>query len=209
MDAFIRRGIRAFCATQRLPAPLEGHYLRVAEEEARTIARYYDALPCLSEQAKASYIAFGQEVDVQYAWATDVLGITFEASSADSYQSSAEMMADVSRAKRLRVYANELSHPFLTDEQNWRFRGVHDLFGHAAEGYQFGPRGEHNAWIHHSMMFSPTAQAALTTETRGQNSWFNFGPYAGLPVRQRPFAQQKCALLPSWVWDWRTGIELG
>ena len=78
------------------------------------------------------------------------------------------------------------------------FRGVHDLFGHAAEGYPFGPRGEENAFLHHSQMFGPLAQLVLTTETRGQNSWFNSGPHADLPVGERPFSEQKGALLPAW-----------
>jgi len=56
------------------------------------------------------------------------------------------------------------------------FRAVHDIFGHAQEGHEFGPLGEENAWRCHSSMFSAAARQALTTETRGQNSWFNFGP---------------------------------
>jgi hypothetical protein len=57
-------------------------------------------------------------------------------------------------------------------------------------------------WLHHSQMFSPLAQLALTTETRGQNSWFNFGPHAALPIIERPFAEQKATLLPAWCCRW-------
>jgi len=56
------------------------------------------------------------------------------------------------------------------------FRAVHDVFGHAAEGFQFGPRGEENAYRSHAVMFSPLARGAMATETRSQNSWVNFGP---------------------------------
>lgn len=56
------------------------------------------------------------------------------------------------------------------------FRGVHDILGHGAEGFQFGPRGEENAYRSHAVMFSPLARQAMATETRGQNSWVNFGP---------------------------------
>lgn len=56
------------------------------------------------------------------------------------------------------------------------FRAVHDIFGHGAEGFQFGERGEDNAFRSHFVMFSPLAQQAMGTETRGQNSWVNFGP---------------------------------
>ena len=56
------------------------------------------------------------------------------------------------------------------------FRGVHDILGHGAEGFQFGPRGEENAYRSHAVMFSPLARQAMATETRTQNSWVNFGP---------------------------------
>ena len=56
------------------------------------------------------------------------------------------------------------------------FRGVHDILGHGAEGFQFGPQGEENAYRSHAVMFSPMARQAMATETRSQNSWVNFGP---------------------------------
>lgn len=56
------------------------------------------------------------------------------------------------------------------------FRGVHDILGHGAEGFQFGPQGEENAYRSHAVMFSPLARQAMATETRAQNSWVNFGP---------------------------------
>ena len=54
------------------------------------------------------------------------------------------------------------------------FRFVHDFFGHSERGNSFGPLGEENAWDVHSRMYSPLARRAMTTETRGQNSWVNF-----------------------------------
>jgi hypothetical protein len=90
------------------------------------------------------------------------------------------------------------------------FRFVHDIYGHATEGHQFGPRGEEGAWLAHSKMYSRKARRALTTETRGQNSWVNFGshlrnpdgslPSKGdpnfVPPQNRRFADQKIGLLP-------------
>ncbi|MFN7175234.1 MAG: hypothetical protein ACK4MT_11165, partial [Thermaurantiacus tibetensis] len=64
-----------------------------------------------------------------------------------------------------RVLANDL------------FRAVHDAFGHGLEGAGFRARGEENAWQAHVRLFTGSAVAALTSETRGQNSWLNFGPY--------------------------------
>ena len=54
-------------------------------------------------------------------------------------------------------------------------------------------------------MFSNEAIPALTSETRGQNSWLNYGPHG---ERNRTalgkdtiFADQKTGLLPSWAWE--------
>ena len=93
---------------------------------------------------------------------------------------------------------------------NDALRAVHDLYGHAKEGYEFGPTGEFNAWAEHAKMFSPLALKALTTETSGQNSWVNFGPHlrrhdGSLPLpgesdfvhpSVRPYASQKVNILP-------------
>ena len=82
------------------------------------------------------------------------------------------------------------------------FRIVHDYFGHGLEGATFTARGEENAWQSHVRMYSPVAARAMTTETRGQNSWVNFGP-VGEQNRANPadtiYAEQKITLLPDFV----------
>jgi hypothetical protein len=87
-------------------------------------------------------------------------------------------------------------HPYMTPEQNDRFRAVHDWIAHAGPGNQFGPIGEENAYRMHAATLSPQAQRALASETRGQNSWVNFGPHKDRPMKERPFAEQKAALWP-------------
>lgn len=82
------------------------------------------------------------------------------------------------------------------------FRIVHDVFGHAKEGVGFGATGEENAWQSHVRMYSPLAARAMTTETRGQNSWVNFGPYGEqnrTDQQNTTYADQKVGLLPEWV----------
>ncbi|MEM9461700.1 MAG: DUF3293 domain-containing protein [Myxococcota bacterium] len=100
---------------------------------------------------------------------------------------------------------------------NDQFRAIHDYFGHADNGNRFGPVGEERAWREHVTMFTLLARPALTTETRGQSSWVNFGPHlrreGRVPRRgeegwihpaERPFAAQKTGLLPPQV----SGVEL-
>ena len=99
-----------------------------------------------------------------------------------NYENSADMMDDIHNFGHLWVYKGGEDHPKLgsktTDSQgltaNEKFRAVHDYYGHSVEGYQFGKDGEENAWIEHSKMLSPLAQWALSTETRGQNSYVNY-----------------------------------
>ena len=84
------------------------------------------------------------------------------------------------------------------------FRAVHDAFGHGLEGAGFRARGEENTWRAHAGMFSDEALGALTTETRGQNSWLNFGPSGRenqtALTQDTTFAPQKIGLMPAWTW---------
>jgi hypothetical protein len=91
------------------------------------------------------------------------------------------------------VYANDL------------FRAVHDAFGHGLEFAGFRARGEENAWQAHVRLFTGSAVAAITTETRGQNSWLNYGPHGEnnrtAKVEDTIFADQKTGLMPEFTWS--------
>lgn len=84
------------------------------------------------------------------------------------------------------------------------FRAVHDAFGHSMEGSGFRARGEENAWQAHVRLFTGSAVAAITSETRGQNSWLNYGPHGeknrSAKVEDTIFAEQKTGLMPEWTW---------
>ena len=90
------------------------------------------------------------------------------------------------------VYANDL------------FRAVHDAFGHGMEGAGFRGRGEENAWQAHVRLFTGSAIGAITSETRGQNSWVNYGPSGEqnqtASAEDTVFADQKVGLMPEWTW---------
>ena len=163
--------------------------LKADKARAAKIAEEYNKLPVMSEAAKPKYDALAAEVKQQFDYMTNKLGVQVEFVDADPYKNSKEMMADVSQG-RLKVLKTSTTgpHPYFTNEQNDMFRAVHDYFGHAATGRGFGQDGEEAAWAHHSQMFSTDARAALTTETRGQNSWFH--------NNGKKFAEQKTAILP-------------
>jgi GNAT superfamily N-acetyltransferase len=85
------------------------------------------------------------------------------------------------------------------------FRAVHDAFGHGLEGAGFRARGEENAWQAHVRLFTGPAVGAITSETRGQNSWLNYGPFGETnrtaKVEDTVFADQKIGLMPEWTWS--------
>jgi hypothetical protein len=84
------------------------------------------------------------------------------------------------------------------------FRAVHDVFGHAKHGVGFRAAGEENAFQAHARMYSPKALPAATSETRGQNSWVNFGPYGEANRTANPllteYAEQKTGIMPAWTY---------
>ena len=94
-----------------------------------------------------------------------------------------------------------VEHPVLFNDL---FRAVHDAFGHGLEGSGFRARGEENAWQAHVRLFTGDAIAAITSETRGQNSWVNFGKYGeknrSAKAEDTIFAPQKIGLMPEWTW---------
>ena len=84
------------------------------------------------------------------------------------------------------------------------FRAVHDAYGHFGPGNSFfRAPGEERAWAAHSTMFSPEARMALTGETRGQNSWVNYGPHGEAnrtaSGASTVYAPQKSVAMPEWT----------
>ena len=89
---------------------------------------------------------------------------------------------------------------------NDAFRVVHDAYGHFGPGNPFfRHQGEDRAWQHHGRMFTDDALPAMTAETRGQNSWLNFGPYGEQNRKalgaDTIFADQKATVMPSWTYE--------
>lgn len=215
----VRAVIREYNSACHFPPAIEGHFVPVDQSLARTIARYYDSATDTSNEDDTvlAYRTLAREVDIQFAYLVD-LGFWLQPwqRNGQPYANSYEMTEDV-RGKHLWFFTGGDPHPLLNEQSDYIidgirltyndvFRAVHDCFGHAAEGYEFGARGEENAWIHHCMTLSSLAQQALSTETRGQNSWVNFGRYSYLPVTERPYAEQKAFVLPADLRDWKLAL---
>jgi hypothetical protein len=148
-------------------------------------------------QVKKSYEALAKETIDQYKEFLDA-GYKVEINNNEPYANSQEMIDDLRNNKSIKIFSTEsgFGDTAITDKQrqdnpllkdsglkdingetmlvNDVFRAIHDFFGHAELGNSFGPLGEENAWNVHARMFSPVARRAMTTETRGQNSYVNF-----------------------------------
>lgn len=213
----------------------------IDEEFAKRVADHFEAAKHdpHNPEVKAAYDALARETMAQYR-AMREAGIKIEPfeGRGEPYKNSAEMMRDVRDNKHLyflrteNAYGTPGAQPLGTPENallapsgvkinghpllvNDVFRAVHDYFGHTAEGYEFGPRGEYNAYLAHSKMFSDEAKPALAAETLAQNAWVNFGrhlrrPDGSIPRRgdpdfrplaERPFGEQKNFTVPRELLD--------
>ena len=207
--------------SERGLGPLPSAYHPV-DPRAPQIADWYEAGhhdPQNPEVSK-SYDALKSGVEDQWNYLKDN-GVNLEPwESYDSqpYANSEEMRNDVENNHHLHFFRGgdmPEDHPLAAVHEPTGFtyndllRGVHDFFGHAAMGNQFGPTGEENAWMAHRAAFKPEALPALTTETKGQNSWVNSGPHlrvngqipkageAGfIHPKDRPYAEQKAMATP-------------
>jgi hypothetical protein len=209
----------------------------VNEDAAKRIADYYQqAVDSPNDPAvRKAYTSLANEVVDQWK-AFEQDGYTAEpwTEEGQPYANSREMMEDVRNNKHIYYFTTEsgFGESGITDKMrqenpmlsasgvdfgsaknvpaNDVFRVVHDIVGHGANGYEFGPKGELNAYLEHSRMFSADAKPALAAETLAQNSWVNYGPHlrdeAGnipkkgergyVPVTERPFADQKNIIIP-------------
>ena len=232
-----------YIAKKGLAAPEDTEIRKLNTEYSKAMADVYEAAKNtpLDEDVQKAYKALAKESKEQFeALKKDGYVVELWDGANQPYDNSTEMLEDLKDNKHLYVFSTEEGfgesgitpqereeNPMLADSgykdangkkllMNDLFRFVHDTFGHGKLGNSFGPVGEENAWYVHSQMFSPEARRAMTSETRGQNSWVNFGPQlrdkdgslpkredkSYVPMSQREFAPQKNFLFPEeYVFD--------
>lgn len=195
-NAALRQGARHYRQRQRVKTPsIDVRAVVACPALSRAIADAYLAAPVFQSAAKPAYRALRDETWRQLDFLTRPrhkrgLGFTVVISPLDPYRDVGELLADLA-GRRLCIWATaagDNQHPLLSEHDNDAFRAVHDAFGHGATGRGFDADGEEAAWWKHRAMYSPLAQRALLTETRGQTAALFCGPQAG-------FAIQKAALL--------------
>lgn len=224
-----RQAARAYAESAGIKYKPATTYEKVDPERAKRIADAFEAMEHNPNDpaVKRAYEALAKETLAQWE-AIKATGLVVEfMMGGDSYGNPRNAILDVVNNNHLWVYPTDAGfggtesanvdisgNPLLavvpgetiSGQQvrvNDIFRIVHDYFGHIAEGVGFRADGEENAYRQHYAMFSPEARKALATETRGQNSWVNFGPYAEFNKTasgaDTQYAPQKIGLLPDWA----------
>jgi len=138
------------------------------DEYARIVADAYASAPVFDESMLPSYRALidhaenvlypqilGKGIDVQFV-------------NNDPYRTRDEMAKDVNDNKILKVSTLFNDHPVLSEEQNLKFRAVHDYYTHIVCNQDFGLRGELKAYNTHARLAPRAALPALFTEVVGQ-----------------------------------------
>ena len=233
--ANIARAEKDYLKSRGLPTESEfdvSGYPELDERRAQLIAAAYQEMKNdpTNPAVRASYEAMVEETLAQLR-GLEQSGIDFKFATPDRpypYEDSpAEGYEDMLRNKQLYVFPTEEGYgtgalfdasgnPLLRPVgkvgdkgdavANDAFRVVHDAYGHYGPGNpQFRSKGEERAWLRHSRMYSPDAIGAMTSETRGQNSWVNSGPYGkrnrNASGANTVYADQKAGLMPDWTYD--------
>jgi hypothetical protein len=205
-------------------------------EKARRIAKAYDRMKHAPDDpaVKRAYEAMSDETMDQFRALQDA-GIDFTAIRGDDpYRKSPAIgYADIAERGHLSFFPTDAGfgsgidfdpskNPLLkrigkvgdldNATVNDAFRIVHDAYGHYGPGNpHFRGAGEERAFKLHSQMYSPDAVPAMASETRGQNSWLNYGPHGEANrtalSEDTKFADQKTGLMPAWTYkkDWADG----
>lgn len=196
------QGARAYNAKIGLHDPHAQGYDHVATNvhAIRAIGREFDKLPVHQDHAIPHFEAMRDEVNHQYHHLTNRMGIKVESVDHDPYRNVHEMVHDVATNKRLKVLGTHVTgpHNLFSNEENDKFRAVHDAFGHAATGRGFDAHGEEAAFAAHSNMFTHHALPAMVSETRGQNAYLHLNG---------DFPEQKIAVLPKHMWSMATDLS--
>lgn len=138
------------------------------DEYAKLVADAYEQAPEYDESTVPSFRALidhavnklypqilGKGIDVQFV-------------DYDPYENRDQMAEDVNENKVLKISRLYNEHPVFSEEENLKFRAVHDYYTHIVCDQDFGLRGELKAYNTHARLAPPAALPALFTEVVGQ-----------------------------------------
>jgi hypothetical protein len=203
-------------------------YAEIDPNRAARLANQYELMqnnPSDPKVKKAYDAMINETLDQYEALRKAGYEFNFMPEGGDIYGNPRNAINDIVMNKRLSVFPTEQGFGSLVEAsqanpllmktgEKWSgkdvtandvFRAVHDVFGHAKYGTGFRAAGEENAAQSHARMYSPEALPAVMSETRGQNSWVNYGPYGEQNRIATPantiYAEQKTGIMEPWTWQ--------
>lgn len=220
---------KSYVADKGLVYSPQTKYATIDENRATRLAQAYESMVNNPNdpKVKKAYNAMIEETMAQYeALRKKGYKFDFMPESGDIYGNPRNAINDIVQNKRLSIFpteqgfggpsaavASEANPLLMRTGEFWSgkpvtandvFRAVHDVFGHGKHGVGFRAAGEENAFQAHARMYSPEALPAATSETRGQNSWVNYGPFGKFNRTASPiateYAEQKTGIMPAWTW---------
>ena len=216
-----------YAQSANIPLRSPANYLPIDRQFSESAANAYENMVSNPNdpRVQSAYKAMADETMAQYDQMLSDGVKPYFIEGADPYAPSPYLsLLDLSQNKRLGVYRTKddtfgsdetfdaSGNPLLETVPDYKidgkpilvndaFRAVHDYYGHGKHGFGFRAMGEDNAYRSHSGMYSQEALPALASETRGQNSWVNFGKYGdqnrNARVEDTTFGDQKTGLLPN------------
>lgn len=98
----------------------------------------------------------------------DMIPYIVDFTTDDPYESAREMRSKVKETGRIKIYTVSSPHPFISDEDNSKFRAVHDVFAHLVCGCPFTFEGEYTAYLEQRKYYDKSTWNVLFSEIPAQ-----------------------------------------
>jgi len=144
--------------------------LKDYKDFSKLVAQAYLARPDYESQYASSWKALIPFIEKMFNQISSKVDVEF--TDADPYKSSKALRRDIEQNSRLKVWTGASNHPIFTEEQNWKFRAIHDYMTHATGKHPFSLRGEIGAYNRHVKTIPVEGRLALFTEVIGQVSTY-------------------------------------
>lgn len=179
--------------------PVRGREIALAYDELRTFVQAVNTAEY--QNTRCAWDALREDEVRLFTRASKTYHIQPWPAEGQPYASSAAMREDVRQRRHLFVFMGGGPHAYLSEDDTYRGRAVHDIYAHALPGHSFSPDGELRAWLVQREMYGMLAQPALATDNLGPTAWYYFHPSnEGKPHAERQWPEQKFGLLPRELW---------
>lgn len=139
---------------------------------ARAVTAAYEARPVFDSGAEGLWKQLAASNEKLFKQVQSRIDVEFVDDYEETgYTSSKEMKDRVAKEKKMIVDKRFSSHQVWTEEQNWKFRAVHDYVTHIGQGMPFSLRGELSAYNLHAKLVPPSVRPAIFSEVVGQVSY--------------------------------------